>query len=241
MAKPPGNPAQAWLATQLGVDLDPELLVLALTHRSFANEHGGVPTNERLEFLGDAVLGLVTAAELFRAYPDRPESELTKMRAAVVAQRPLADVAREFGLGKFLLLGKGERDTGGRDKDSILSDAIEALIGAVYLSHGLDGATAFVHKLIGRQLANLGAGGHTGDLKSDLVEFCAARGFPPPEYQVTSIGPAHALRFTATVEVGGAVGVGEGSSKKRAEMEAASAVLTKLGTGEPGRDHSGNH
>src|SRR5690606_14027665 len=123
------------LTSRLGTEIDPELLVLALTHRSFAHEAGGIPTNERLEFLGDAVVGLVVTEYLYRVLPDRPEGDLAKMRAASVSQRALAEIARTLDLGSYVLLGKGELATGGRDKDSILCDTFEAVVGAVYLSH----------------------------------------------------------------------------------------------------------
>ncbi|HLS45574.1 MAG TPA: ribonuclease III domain-containing protein, partial [Ornithinicoccus sp.] len=133
--------AAADLAEALGVPIDPGLLRRALTHRSYAYEHGGLPTNERLEFLGDAVLGLVITASLYHNHPELPEGQLAKLRASVVNMRALADVARGIGkggLGPYLLLGKGEEATGGRDKASILADTLEALIGAIYLQHGMD-------------------------------------------------------------------------------------------------------
>src|SRR5690606_23958561 len=134
----PGQAAATALADRLGVVVDPELLVLALTHRSFAYEAGGLPTNERLEFLGDSVLGVVVTDRLYRDHPELPEGELAKMRAASVSQRALAKVARELELGPCILLGKGETATGGADKDSILCDALEAVFGAVYLTHGIE-------------------------------------------------------------------------------------------------------
>ncbi|MDR2566998.1 MAG: ribonuclease III, partial [Bifidobacteriaceae bacterium] len=156
-----GPEAARRLADGLGVDLDPELLVLALTHRSFAHEAGGIPTNERLEFLGDSILGLVVTEHLYRAHPDLPEGELAKMRAATVSQRALARVARGIGIGNYVLLGRGETTTGGADKDSILSDTLEALLGAVYISHGLEDTRDVVLRLVGPTLeraAQLGAG-----------------------------------------------------------------------------------
>ena len=216
------------LLAELGVQLDPELLVLALTHRSFANEHGGVPTNERLEFLGDAVLGLAVADRLYQSHPGLPESALTQMRAEVVSQQPLAQVARQHGLGRYLLLGKGEASHGGADKDSILSDVVEALIGAVYVAHGHQVATDFANRLLGALLDTAGQRGHHADPKTRLSEYCAASGLPAPEYQMAAEGPAHALRFTAKVEANGFRGVGEGSSKKAAEKAAANAVLAQL-------------
>ncbi len=217
------------LLKELGVHLDPELLVLALTHRSFAHEAGGIPTNERLEFLGDSVLGLVAAEALYLEYPERPEGDLAKMRAATVSQRPLAKIARRLELGQYILLGRGESRTGGRDKDSILSDTVEALIGAVYLTHGLEVAREFVHSLIDdilHEAADLGAG---LDWKTSLQEICARLGFNAPVYENTGEGPDHARMFTSTVVVDGkAYGTGTGSAKKHAEQEAAENAYRTL-------------
>jgi ribonuclease-3 len=217
------------LTTELGVHLDPELLVLALTHRSFAHEAGGIPTNERLEFLGDTVLGLVVTDALYRRHPDLPEGELAKMRAATVSQRALAAIARRLGLGEYLLLGKGELATGGRDKDSILSDTLEALFGAVYLTHGIETARELVERLVDPTLAiaaDLGAG---LDWKTSLQEAAARRGLGAPEYEVSSDGPDHARTFTARILLDGVVrGTGTGSAKKIAEQEAAASAYRAL-------------
>jgi ribonuclease-3 len=217
------------LLKKLGVHLDPQLLVLSLTHRSFAHEAGGIPTNERLEFLGDSVLGLVAAEALYLEYPERPEGDLAKMRAATVSQRPLAKIARRLELGQYILLGKGETRTGGRDKDSILSDTVEALIGAVYLTHGLEVAQKFVHSLIDdilHEAADLGAG---LDWKTSLQEICARLGFEAPVYENAGDGPDHARTFTSTVIVDGkAYGTGTGSAKKHAEQEAAENAYRTL-------------
>lgn len=221
--------AAAPLLEKLGVRLDPELLVLALTHRSFAHEAGGIPTNERLEFLGDTVLGLVVTEHLYRAYPDLSEGDLAKMRAATVSQRALARVARTLDLGAYLLLGKGELATGGADKDSILSDTLEALFGAVYLSHGLETARELVDRLVSPTLeaaADLGAG---LDWKTSLQELSALLGLGAPAYDVTGEGPDHARTFTAHAVVGGEVrGTGTGTAKKLAEQEAAAAAYAAL-------------
>ncbi|ADG75184.1 ribonuclease III [Cellulomonas flavigena DSM 20109] len=217
------------LLEKLGVHLDPELLVLALTHRSFAHEAGGIPTNERLEFLGDTVLGLVVTEHLYRTHPGNSEGDLAKMRAATVSQRALAQVARSLDLGSYVLLGKGELATGGRDKDSILSDTLEALFGAVYLSHGLEPARVLVDRLVRPTLtaaADLGAG---LDWKTSLQELSASLGLGAPYYEVTGEGPDHARTFTASAVVGGEVrGTGTGPAKKIAEQEAASAAWTAL-------------
>lgn len=220
------------LLKKLGVHLDPELLVLSLTHRSFAHEAGGLPTNERLEFLGDAVLGLVTAESLYHQYPDRPEGDLAKMRAATVSQKALANIARTLDLGEYVLLGRGESRSGGNNKDSILSDTVEALIGAVYLTHGLKTATDFVHTLIDDtldQAANLGA---ALDWKTSLQELCSQLGYEPPKYVNTPSGPDHARIFASQAIADGKVyGTGTGTAKKYAEQEAAEEaynVLKKL-------------
>ncbi|WP_448629082.1 ribonuclease III [Cellulomonas soli] len=217
------------LHEELGVHLDPELLVLALTHRSFAHEAGGIPTNERLEFLGDTVLGLVVTEALYRTYPELSEGDLAKMRAATVSQRALAQVARELDLGSSVLLGKGELATGGRDKDSILSDTLEAVFGAVYLSHGLEPARALVTRLVGPTLlaaADLGAG---LDWKTSLQELSAQLGLGAPSYDVVGEGPDHARTFTAHAVVGGQVrGAGTGPAKKLAEQDAAAAAYRSL-------------
>jgi len=223
--------APAALLTALGVDLDPELLVLALTHRSFAHEAGGLPTNERLEFLGDTVLGLVATERLYLDHPDLPEGELARMRAATVSQRSLADVARSINLGSFMLLGKGEIATGGDDKDSILSDTLEALFGAVYLGHGFEVAREVVTRLIRPTLdraADLGAG---LDWKTSLQEIAASHGYPVPVYRCTATGPDHERTFTATVSFEGVdYGTGVGSAKKHAEQEAAEAAYRRIET-----------
>ncbi|MDM7831690.1 ribonuclease III [Cellulomonas edaphi] len=217
------------LLEKLWVHLDPELLVLALTHRSFAHEAGGIPTNERLEFLGDTVLGLVVTEYLYRAHENEPEGALAKMRAATVSQRALAAVARELDLGAYVLLGKGELGTGGADKDSILSDTLEAIFGAIYLTHGLETARAVVERLVGPSLvvaAELGAG---LDWKTSLQELSAELDLGAPHYEVTGEGPDHARTFTAHAVVGGeARGTGVGPAKKVAEQQAAEAAYLAL-------------
>ena len=176
--------AAAWLLDALGVELPDGLLGLALTHRSFAYENGGLPTNERLEFLGDSVLGLVVTDELYRSQPTLPEGQLAKLRASVVNMTSLAGVARRLGdggIGPHLLLGRGEETTGGRDKDSILADALEALIGAVHLGCGLDAASTLVHRLFDPLLAESATRGAGLDWKTSLQELGAARGLGVPE------------------------------------------------------------
>ena len=217
------------LLEQLGLHIDAELLVLALTHRSFAHEAGGIPTNERLEFLGDTVLGLVVTERLYRAHSDTAEGDLARMRAATVSQRALATVARDLALGDFILLGRGELVTGGREKDSILSDTVEAIIGAAYLCNGLEPTRAMIERLVADLLdeaALLGAG---LDWKTSLQELVASRDLPAPVSRVVGTGPDHARSFTATVVIGeDDYGSGEGPAKKIAEQHAAEAAYRNL-------------
>jgi ribonuclease-3 len=227
--------AASWLSDALGVEVPADLLVLALTHRSYAYENGGLPTNERLEFLGDSVLGLVVTDQLYRSEPDRPEGQLAKLRASVVNMTSLAGVARRLGdggIGPHLLLGRGEETTGGREKDSILADAVEALIGAIHLGCGLDTASAIVHRLFDPLLAEAATRGAGLDWKTSLQELGAERGLGAPTYQVEDEGPDHAKTFTAAVVLGGSVyGRGTGRTKKAAEQEAAEAAWTSLKAG----------
>lgn len=206
-----------------------ELLDLAMTHRSYAYEQGGLPDNERLEFLGDAVLGIVVTDALYRRYPELPEGQLAKLRAAVVNARALAEVARTLGLGATLRLGKGEESTGGRAKPSILADAMEAVIGAVYLTGGHEASAALIHRLFDPLIAasaELGAG---LDWKTSLQEAAAGAGLGLPEYLVEDSGPDHEKEFRARVRLGDAVlGEGQGRSKKVAEQMAAEAAYRAL-------------
>jgi ribonuclease-3 len=215
--------SRAELCAELGApDLDPELLERALTHRSYAYENGGLPTNERLEFLGDAVLGVVVTETLFRTHPDLSEGRLAKLRAAVVNARALAEVARTLGLGDHILLGRGEESTGGRDKSSILSDAVEALIGAIYIDRGFAAAGEVVHRLFDPMMAAAAALGAGLDWKTSLQELSADLGLGVPEYLIEDTGPDHEKTFTARVRVGLEVyGHGTGRSKKEAEQQAA--------------------
>lgn len=213
------------LLAALGVSLEPKLLERALTHRSYAYEHGGLPTNERLEFLGDAVLGLVITDSLFQQHPDLPEGQLAKLRASVVNMRALADVARTLGpggLGAHLRLGRGEEVTRGRDKASILADTLEAVLGAVFLDHGLEIAGKVVHRLFDPVMADAAQRGAGLDWKTSLQELTAAGALGVPEYVVSEEGPDHEKHFTAVVRVAGEVlGSGVGRSKKQAEQMAA--------------------
>jgi ribonuclease-3 len=210
---------------ELGATLPSERMELAMTHRSFAYENGGLPTNERMEFLGDAVLGLVVTESLYLRYPDASEGHLAKMRAAIVNARALADVARSLGLGALLRLGRGEEITGGRDKSSILADTLEAVIGAVYLEHGVLAAEAVVHRLFDPLVDHASTLGAGLDWKTSLQEITAALDLGVPEYSVDEWGPDHAKLFRARVSVATEVwGEGEGRSKKEAEQQAAEAA-----------------
>ncbi len=216
------------LIEKLGVEIDPELLSLALTHRSFAYENGGIPHNERLEFLGDSVLGQAVTVRLFTRHPELEEGSLAKRRASVVSTVALAEVARRIGLGAHLRLGRGEILTGGRDKDSILADTMEALIGATFLSAGPDAATAMVLRLVEPLLADPERYGAAMDPKTSLQEIAARLGMTAPAYRVEAAGPDHDRRFTATVAVGELTASGTGSSKKQAEMAAALTAWREL-------------
>ena len=217
------------LEAALGVALEADLLELALTHRSYAYENGNLPTNERLEFLGDAVLGLVITDELYRRFADLAEGQLAKLRASVVNMRALAEVAREIDLGRWVQLGRGEESTGGRDKASILADTLEAVLGAVWLAGGLERARSVVLGLLGPLLersAGLGAG---LDWKTSVQELIALCGLGVPDYSVTDAGPDHAKTFTAALLVNGVrYGEGRGPSKKEAEQQAAAAAYRHL-------------
>ncbi|GAB2699975.1 ribonuclease-3 [Microbacterium marinum] len=216
------------LTDKLGVDIDPELLSLALTHRSFAYENGGIAHNERLEFLGDSILGQAVTVHLFRCHPDLDEGSLAKRRASVVSTVALAEVARGIDLGPHLRLGRGEDQTGGRDKDSILADTTEAIIGATYLSAGPDAATRLVLSLVAPLMADPERYGAAMDPKTSLQELAARLELPPPAYTVEAEGPDHHRVFTATVTVGKATARGTGSSKKQAEMAGALALWRSL-------------
>ncbi|MDQ3991269.1 MAG: ribonuclease III [Actinomycetota bacterium] len=212
----------------------PSLRDAALTHRSYAFEKGQTVTNERLEFLGDAVLGLVVTDLAFREFPDRPEGELAKLRAATVNMGTLADVARDIGLGDDILLGKGEEQSGGRSKPSILADGLEAVLGAVYLDRGLPTARKLVERLFRPRIAEYASGGGDRDYKTTLQELSAQQTGNVPQYRVTERGPDHAKEFTATVYVSGAdYGTGTGRSKKEAEQHAARVAFERLATEAP--------
>ena len=225
----PSRAEPSELLEKLGVGHDPQRVVGARTPSAVAPEAGGLPPNPRPEFLGDTVLGLVVTEALYRRHPGTPEGDLARMRAATVSQRALAKVARKLGLGRYVLLGKGEIRTRGFDKDSILSDTVEALIGATYLSHGLEVSRELVHRLVDAQLdiaARLGAG---LDWKTSLQEAAAERGLGAPDYLATFEGPEHARIFHSEVVIDGVpYGQGSGSAKKHAEQEAAQEAYKAL-------------
>lgn len=215
----------------LGVVIEPSLLELAFTHRSFAYESDSKATNERLEFLGDSVLGLIVTEELYKLYPDLDESRLSPLRSGVVNMRALADIARELDLGKLIRLGKGEEVTGGRDKNSLLADALEALIGAIYLQCGFEVCTQIVRRLITKTLENAVARGAGLDGKTALQELLAALSRGVPEYVVTDEGPDHDKSFTAVALVEGvSISEGTGKSKREAEQIAARLAYEALKT-----------
>ncbi|HEU5484885.1 MAG TPA: ribonuclease III, partial [Microlunatus sp.] len=213
----------------LGLPVVGELFDRALTPRSYAYERGGLPTNERLEFLGDSVLGVVVTEHLFTTYPDLSEGQLAKLRAAVVNSRALADVARGLALGDLLYLGRGEESTGGRDKSSILADTMEAVIGAVFLEHGIDGARVFVHHLFDELMADAATRGAGLDWKTSLQEVASLGGYGVPVYEVAESGPDHAKTFSAIVVLGEQTyGPGTGRNKKEAEQKAAALAFAAI-------------
>jgi ribonuclease-3 len=208
---------------------DESLLLQALCHRSWCAENPGWESNERLEFLGDSVLGLIVTGYLFRTYTDIPEGELTKVRASVVNSATLAEVAAELDLGPSLMLGKGEDQSGGREKSSILADATEALIGACYIDQGWGAAEHAVMSLFGPRIEEAAAGPGGQDYKTRLQELCARMFDQLPRYSVTDQGPDHAKEFDATVYLGGEpYGTGTGRSKKQAEQAAARQAWERI-------------
>ena len=214
----------------LGVSFDDAALrTAALTHRSYAFEHGTEITNERLEFLGDSVLGLVVTDMAYASYPHLPEGALAKLRAAIVNMVALADVARSLGLGDMVLLGKGEELSGGRDKSSILADALEAVFGAIYLDRGLDVARELIERLFRPRMEAYARGEGDRDYKTILQELASQELRSMPEYRLEERGPDHAKEFTATVFVAGeALGTGMGRSKKEAEQQAAREAHARI-------------
>ena len=217
------------LTQALGAELNEQLLEIALTHRSFAYESGGLPTYERLEFLGDSVLGLIVTAELYQRYPNLPESRLSPLRSGIVNTVALADVARALGLGAHIKIGKGEESSGGREKASILADSLEALFGALYLEKGFEVTRSIILPLISPVIDSALERGAGLDGKTALQELLAERSMGVPEYAVTDSGPDHDKDFVAHVIVHGKVlGEGRGKSKREAEQIAATMAFTAL-------------
>ncbi|NYE94628.1 ribonuclease-3 [Psychromicrobium silvestre] len=215
-------PEHEELLKRLGVEIDTGTLRLALTHRSYAYENGGIPTNERLEFLGDSVLGFSVTDALFRDNPDLAEGELAKRRSAVVSTRALAAIGRELGIGEFILLGQGELLTDGKNKSSILADTMEALIGASYLCNGIEVTRKMVLRLVGPLLKDSAALGAATDWKTSIQEYAASQHLGQVRYEVVGDGPDHARSYRATLLIGRlSYASGEGNSKKEAEQNAA--------------------
>lgn len=214
---------------QLGVRMDAQLFELAFAHRSWAYENGQVASNERLEFLGDAVLQIVVTEHIFRNYPAMPEGQMAKLRSSVVSATALARVAVQLELGALIKLGKGEIASGGATKRSILADACEAVIGAVHIGAGADASAAFIHGIFDGMISAAQAEGDYADHKTVLQELCAARSWEGPTYLIEGSGPDHERTFTATAVVNGdIVGQGTAPSKKRAEQIAARRACIHL-------------
>ena len=216
------------LEARLGVSIEPALLELALTHTSFSYENGNQPSNERLEFLGDSVLGFVVSAFLTEKFTDLAEGELSRLKNAVVSAKALAPLAEKLELGAHLRLGVGEERTGGRTKANLLADAFEAVLGAIYISAGIDAATDFVRAQVFPLLQNPQALLNASEPKTKLQELAAKLGVAAPEYTVTHDGPDHDRTFTASLVLSGRVFIGTARTKRDAETEAALAALNKL-------------
>lgn len=216
-----------WVRERLGYEAqDPQLFVAALTHRSVPG-----PNNERLEFLGDAVLNLVIARHLYDAFPDGSEGDLSRLRSRVVSSQPLAEVAAQLGLGEALQLGSGELKTGGFRRQSILSDALEAVCGALFLDGGLEVARRVIEQLFEARIASLPAPASLKDAKTRLQEYLQSRGHALPRYTVERTeGEAHEQTFHVLCEVValGRSAQGSGSSRRRAEQEAAGGILEEI-------------
>lgn len=216
------------LQARLGVKIEPELLELALTHTSFSYENGNQPSNERLEFLGDSVLGFVVSAHITQTFTDLSEGELSRLKNAVVSAKALAPIAEALGLGEYLRLGVGEERTGGRTKPNLLADVFEAILGAIYVSKGIEAATEFVRAEVFPLLADPDALLSASEPKTKLQELAAKLGLDAPSYTVIHDGPDHDRTFTASLMLQGRVFVGTARSKRDAETEAAMAALVKL-------------
>lgn len=247
---PEGEMTANVLLEALGTTLEPELLVEALTHRSFSHEHEGAKNYERLEFLGDAVLELVSTETLYKTHPDMNEGQLAKMRAKAVSEESLSKIAREkLHVGPYILLGHGEAEQGGADKSSILCDIVESLIGATFIQHGIDEARRVVHHLVDDTLAEVATEGPALDWKTSLTVKAHDMGLPEPHYRTSVAGPEYALEFTARAMLGDEViGTGTGSSKRKAQLAAAEAGWKALDGrkdgaegGARGKSHKSHH
>jgi len=217
------------LSEKLGVEINRELLKLAMTHRSYSYEHGNIPNNERLEFLGDSVLGFVVTSHIYETLTNLPEGEMTQVKTAVVSARALAVVAAELSLGEYLLLGKGELATDGRNKPNLLADAFEAILGAAYMSNGFDAARALVEKFVFPLLDNPDEIRANSDPKTTLQERIQALGRGTPNYKTRFEGPDHNRDYFSTLYVNGEeISHGEGRTKKNAETAAAVKALEIL-------------
>ena len=240
------------LLEALGTTIEPDLLVEALTHRSFSHEHEGAKNYERLEFLGDAVLELVSTETLYKVHPDMNEGQLAKMRAKAVSEESLSKIAREkLHVGPYILLGHGEAEQGGADKSSILCDIVESLIGATFIQHGIDEARRVVHHLVDDTLAEVATEGPALDWKTSLTVKAHEMGLPDPHYQTSVAGPEYALEFTARAILGDGgevIGVGTGSSKRKAQLAAAEmgwkaldSRKGEMGGKQNGKTHKSHH
>lgn len=217
------------LCHTLGVEVQADLLQQALTHRSYAYEHGGTPNSERLEFLGDSVLGFVVTEHIFKTLPGLDEGELTKVKNSVVSEKALAFAARQVGLGQYLLLGKGEDSTGGRDKPSLLCDVFEAVLGAAYLTGGMSAARKMIETFIYPLLADPDALRQQSDPKTRIIEVAQSKKLGEVSYEITHEGPDHERVFFAKLFIGGnLVCEAEGKTKKAAEMAAAIVALERF-------------
>lgn len=217
------------LSEKLGVEINRELLKLAMTHRSYSYEHGNIPNNERLEFLGDSVLGFVVTSHIYETLTNLPEGEMTKVKNAVVSARALAVVAADLGLGEYLLLGKGELATDGRNKPNLLADAFEAILGAAYMSNGFDAARALVEKFVFPLLENPDEIRANSDPKTTLQERVQALGRGTPTYKTRFEGPDHNRDYFSILLINGEeISHGEGRTKKNAETAAAVTALEVL-------------
>jgi len=221
------------IAERLGLTFrDPLLLMRSLTHRSYLNEHPeAIENNERLEFLGDAVLDFLVGAWLYNHFPEYAEGALTRMRAALVGNQQLAEFARQVGLPHYLRLGRGEEESGGRERSVLLGSAFEALVGALYLDQGILAVRAFVEPLLEAASAQIMLENADRDVKSLLQEWAQGQGYGPPYYQdMNATGPEHEPTFQVAVIINGKVyGRGVGSSKRAAAKEAARQALQSLG------------